>query len=98
MEKSNSRAHPAKEAKGLKPPSNTSKNKKQLKHSSSKNLKLLKSPPSRQQPHPEQNKLKQETSPNSVNRTILDNDYGVSNFYAKYKVKTSKKKEYQDQY
>lgn len=94
MEKSSSKAHLLKEAKSAKLVANPSKNKKEPRQTSSKNIKLLKSPPSKAQLPPEDNKIKQQTSPSNTNRTLADNDYGVSTFYAKYKVKTSKKKEF----
>jgi hypothetical protein len=41
----------------------------------------------------EEARIKQEGSSRAANRTPVENDYGVNTFYAKYKVKTNKKKE-----
>jgi hypothetical protein len=48
--------------------------------------------------HPaEDSKIKQNTSPDTASHTReIDNDYGVNSYYAKYKVKTSNKKEVGD--
>ena len=70
---------------------NSSKNKKDQKISSSKNLKTIKGIASKVQNSVSKAEVKQSTSPEmKVNE--LDNDYGVNPYYSKHKVKTSYKK------
>lgn len=70
---------------------NSSKNKKDQKISSSKNLKTIKGIASKAQNSVSKAEVKQSTSP-EMKVKELDNDYGVNPYYAKHKVKTSHKK------
>ena len=93
MSKFSGKGPSCKDLKGTKLAANSSRNKTDLKSTSSKNLKTVQGLNAKGQNPVEQTKIRQNASPETVNKgKQLDNDYGVNPYYAKHKVKTSHKK------